>query len=145
MSEQESEQVKLLTEILKWTRFSGWKGVKEVLESAVDTDQKKIVYQLSDGSKPSLEIGRLAKCSDRTVLNYWKAWLKQALGDTVSVRGGNRFKRTFDLEDFGLEVPSVQQTTTAQQQTGTTPVEKAEGSQTELVGASEDIKGPDAQ
>jgi hypothetical protein len=133
MSDQEPEQVKLLREILKWTKFSGRKGVKEVLDSAVSTDQKKIVFQLSDGSKPSLEIGRLARCSDQTVINYWKAWLKQALGDTISVRGGSRFKRAFDLEDFGIEVPNVQQTATTQQTTTTTPIVKAEASQTELV------------
>ncbi len=137
MSEQETEQVKLLREILKWTKFSGMKGVKEVLDSAVNTDQKKVVYQLSDGSKPSLEIGRLAKCSDQTVRNYWKAWLKQGLGDTVSVRGGDRFKRAFDLEDFGIEVPPVLQTATAQQPT-TAPamVERSEPGQiTEAVGS----------
>jgi hypothetical protein len=133
MSEDEAEQVKILREILKWTKFSGMKGVREVLDSAVNTDQKKIIYQLSDGSKPSLEIGRLAKCSDQTVRNYWKVWLKQALGDTVSVRGGDRFKRGFDLEDFGIEVPPIQQTETTQQLTATPPVEKAEAGQTELV------------
>jgi hypothetical protein len=133
MNESESEHVKLLREILKWTKFSGRKGVKEALDSAVNTDQKKIVYQLSDGSKPSLEIGRIAKCSDQTVRNYWKVWLKLALGDTVSVRGGDRFKRSFDLEDFGIEVPPIQQSPTTQQPTSGTLVEKMEAGQTELV------------
>ncbi len=135
MSEQDTEQVKIPREILKWTKFSGMKGVKEVLDSAVNIDQKKIVYQLSDGSKGGEEIGQLAKCSDKTVRNYWKAWLKQSLGHTVSVRGGDRFKRDFDLEDFGIEAPPVQQTTTTPQPTATPPVEKADAGQTELVGS----------
>lgn len=132
MTEQETEQVTLLREILKWTKFSGMKGVKEVLDNAVNTDQKKIVYQLSDGSKSSVEIGGLAKCSDKTVRNYWKVWLKQALGDTIGVRGGDRFKRAFDLEEFGIEV-QVPESATGQQPTP--PIEKSDPHQPELVKA----------
>jgi hypothetical protein len=37
----------------------------------------------------------------------WDTWLKLSLGENIPVRGGSRFKRTFDLEDFGIKVPEA--------------------------------------
>ena len=105
MNSQDSEQTRLLAEILKWIKFAGMKEVKEVLNSVLDTDQKKLVYQLSDGSKGTIEIGKAAGiASTATISRYWKSWLKLGLGENVSVKGGERFRRAFDLEDFGIEV-----------------------------------------
>ena len=106
MNSQDSEQTRLLTEILKWIKFAGMKEVKEVLNSVLDTDQKKLVYQLSDGSKGMIEVGKAAGISSTaTISKYWKSWLKLGLGENVSVKGGERFRRAFDLEDFGIGVP----------------------------------------
>jgi len=106
MNPQDSEQTRLLTEILKWIKFAGMKEVKEVLNSVLDTDQKKLVYQLSDGSKGTVEVGKATGiASTATISRYWKSWLKLGLGENVSVKGGERFRRAFDLEDFGIEVP----------------------------------------
>jgi hypothetical protein len=106
MNDKENEQIRLLNEILKWIRFSGLKEVKGVLASALDTDQKKIVYQLSDGSKGIVEIGKAAGISSTaTISRYWKSWARLGLGDYLAVKGGDRFKRAFDLEDLGIEVP----------------------------------------
>jgi len=105
VNSQDSEQTRLLAEILKWIKFAGMKEVKEVLNSVLDTDQKKLVYQLSDGSKGTIEIGKAAGiASTATISRYWKSWLKLGLGENVSVKGGERFRRAFDLEDFGIEV-----------------------------------------
>lgn len=108
MNIQNDEQTQLLREILKWVKFAGMKEVKEVLNSVLDTDQKKLVYQLSDGSKGMIEVGETAGiASTSTISKYWKTWLKLGLGENLSVKGGERFKRAFDLEDFGIEVPQV--------------------------------------
>lgn len=105
MNSQNSEQTLLLKEILKWIKFAGMKEVKEVLNSALDSDQKKLVYQLSDGSKGMIEVGKATGISSTaTISKYWKSWLKLGLGENVSVKGGERFRRAFDLEDFGIEV-----------------------------------------
>ena len=105
MNNKENEQIRLLNEILKWIKFSGLKEVKGVLTSALDTDQKKIVYQLSDGSKGIVEIGKAAGISSTaTISRYWKSWARLGLGDYLAVKGGDRFKRAFDLEDLGIEV-----------------------------------------
>jgi len=107
MNPQDNEQTELLREILKWTRFAGIKGVKEQLEMTLDTDPKRIVYQLSDGSKTIADVKKITGVSAGAISGYWKKWVMQGLGEKTSVKGGERFIRAFDLEDFGISVPEI--------------------------------------
>jgi hypothetical protein len=99
------DEISLLKEILKWLKFAGMKEVKAVLTSELDSDQKKLVYQLSDGTKTNAEINKISGVSTGSISGYWKKWLKLGLGETKAVTGGDRFVRAFDLEDFGITVP----------------------------------------
>ncbi len=103
---QDEIQTELLREILKWTKFSGMKAVKEVLNSALDTPQKRIAYQLSDGHNGSVDVCKASGiASTETMTKYWKSWAKLCLGENLPVKGGKRFKRSFDLEDLGIDFP----------------------------------------
>jgi len=104
MNPQSNEQTELLKEILKWIKFAGMKGVKDELEATLETDQKKTVYQLSDGSKTIAYINKITGVSVGSISGYWQKWTKLALGQKIAVKGGDRFKRSFDLEDLGIEV-----------------------------------------
>jgi len=42
----------------------------------------------------------------------WQAWLKQGLGESIPVKGGSRFKRSFDLEAFGIQIPNTEKADT---------------------------------
>jgi hypothetical protein len=107
---QENEQTKLLREILKWIKFAGMREVKSTLVSVLDTEQKRLTYHLSDGTRGIVEIAKLAGIgSTSTVFEMWQAWLKLGLGESIPVKGGSRFKRSFDLEDFGIQVPRVKE------------------------------------
>jgi hypothetical protein len=108
MSPQENEQTQLLREILKWIKFAGMKEVKSTLISVLDTDAKRLVYQKSDGTNGTVELAKLAGFGSHSkVVDMWDTWLKLSLGENIPVRGGSRFKRSFDLNDFGIEVPEV--------------------------------------
>lgn len=108
MNPQENEQTQLLREILKWIRFAGMKEVKSTLVSVLDTEIKKLAYHLSDGSRGTVEIANLAEIgSNKTIFDMWQAWLRMGLGESIPVRGGSRFKRFFDLEDFAIELPTI--------------------------------------
>ena len=108
LADEENVQTQVLREILKWTKFAGMNQVQGVLEITLNTPEKKLAYQLSDGTQASTRIAELSKVgSDFKVRALWKEWRRKGIGDTVSVRGGDRFKRTFDLEDFGIEVPMM--------------------------------------
>ena len=82
----------LLAEILKWIKFAGAKEVREVLASTLDTDQKRLIYYLSDGNRGSVEIAKLAATSDRAVRRFWESWARQGIVDSIKVRGGERYK-----------------------------------------------------
>ena len=89
MSMKESEQTQILREILKWIRFAGIKEVKAILTNSLDTDQKKIAYYLSDGTRGTVEVAKIANIgSNKTVFDMWQLWLKQGLGESIPVKGG---------------------------------------------------------
>jgi len=119
MSNEENEQTKLLREILKWIKFAGMKEAKNTLVSVLDTEQKRLVYHLSNGTRGTVKITKLAGIgSNKTVCNMWQAWLKLGLGESIPVRGGSRFRRSFDLEDFGIEVPRIKSAEKEKRQAG---------------------------
>lgn len=37
----------------------------------------------------------------------WSTWQNIGLGESIPVRGGTRFKRSFNLEEFGIKVPEL--------------------------------------
>ena len=119
-----SEQTRLLSEILKWIKFAGMKDVKNTLINVLDTDEKKITYQKSDGTRGLLEVAKLAGLgSKQPVADMWDAWLKMGLGESIPVRGGTRFRRSFDLDDFGIKVPELK-AEKAQEETKEKPAEQ---------------------
>lgn len=104
----EETELSVLKEILKWTKFSGMRETKAVLESALNDDKKRAAYQLSDGTRGTVEVGKLVGIgSTATIFKLWKSWRKLGLGEHIAVKGGERFKRSFDLEEFGIEVLEV--------------------------------------
>jgi len=106
MKESE-EQTELLKEILKWIKFSSIKEVRGVLMEVLDSEQKRLVYDLSDGKNGSIEIGKIAKTSDSTVRRNWESWARIGIVEPIRVQGGLRYKKLFELEDFGFVVPLV--------------------------------------
>jgi hypothetical protein len=108
MSEDKlSEIAGTLKELLKWTRFTGMKEVKSVLQSTLDSDVKKIVYHLSDGNTGSVRIAAAVKLSDWTIRNYWKSWSKLGIVEAVKMTAGERYRKAFDMEDFGIDIPKA--------------------------------------
>lgn len=91
-----------LTELIKWTRVSSYEQIKKFLESVLDSDVKKTVYQISDGEINVLDAIKKSKSSAGSVSKYWNQWPKLGIGESISEKGGKRFKRSFNLEDFDL-------------------------------------------
>ena len=122
----DSDQTKVLKEILKWIKVSGIKDVKPILEDEFKDDIRKQVYQLSDGTKGTQEIAKIVKViAHATVFQRWKSWEKLGLGESIAIKGGKRFQRSFDLEDFGIKVLEVK-TGTKQTQPEEQPTTKVE-------------------
>jgi len=136
MSAQESEELKVLREILRWTKFAGMGQVKMVLETVLNNDRKKLAYQLSDGTRGTREVNAQSGYTG-SVSDLWKEWKRKGIGDTISVQRGERFKRTFDLEEFGIDFPQpiAQQAQPAQPATPA-PSSPQQNLTTNVVGSS---------
>jgi len=107
MHSSQDESTTILKEILKWIKFSGIKEVRTVMTSTLDTEQKRLVYHLSDGKRGSIDISQITKISDSTVRRYWESWARLGLMEPIRVQGGIRYIKSFELGDFGLTVPQV--------------------------------------
>lgn len=105
MNPEEMDEKQLLREILKWTKFAGMNQVKAILETQLETDTDKLIYQRSDGTRGIVELGKLVGLGNATVDRMWESWVRIGLGEKIPVRGGSRFKRSFDLQEFGIKVP----------------------------------------
>lgn len=94
----------VLLEILKWTKFQGMLQVKQILETNLDTDTKKLVYELSDG-RSSPDIAKKVNVTAQTVRDYWKAWALILIVE-LHPEYKKRYCKIFSLKDVGIVVPA---------------------------------------
>ena len=104
----EDKVLNTLQEILKWIKFSGMKDVKEVLLNNLTDNAKKIIYHHSDGMNNTTYLKRITNVKGNNVIpNLWDKWKNIGIIEKISVKGGERGKKIFNLEDFGIDVPNV--------------------------------------
>jgi len=85
--------------------------VRDLLLEMLGSPEERIAYHSSDGERTSREVGRISNTSHITISRRWKTWIRAGIAEPVSVRGGERAKRIFSLDDFGIEVPVIREAT----------------------------------
>ena len=105
--DNDQETKEILREILKWTKFEGMQKVKQVLETTLDNDAKKLIYELSDG-RSSPKIAEIAGVAPPTVRDYWRDWTVLGIVE-IHPDYKRRYHRIFSLEEVGIEVPEVEE------------------------------------
>jgi len=108
IKEFDERVLEVLEEILKWTKFHGMISLKEILNSELDSIDKKIIYELSDG-KSSPEIAKIAGVTSPTVRNYWRKWNKMGIME-IHPDYKKRYRKVFPLEEVGIEPPEIEST-----------------------------------
>ncbi len=93
-----------LKEILKWTRFANISKLKEVLISELDSDEKKLSYDGSDGVNGLKELVDISGAPERTIHNWWQIWFRLGLVTEAETRKG-RMMKIVSLDDAGIKVP----------------------------------------
>ena len=93
-----------LQEILKWTRFANISKLKETLELELDTDEKRLAYENSDGTKGLKEVATESRTSQDTVYGWWQKWSSLGLVVESETRKDRMAKMT-SLDDLGIKVP----------------------------------------
>ncbi|MFH1326659.1 MAG: hypothetical protein ABIH59_00850 [archaeon] len=107
MKDKIEEQTRVLKEILKWIKITGMRDVKQILESTLDNDEKKVIYHYSDGSRGILNFQDVSNLGKTSIARYWKQWSQIGIVDMVNVKGGFRAVKNFNLEDFGICIPEI--------------------------------------
>jgi hypothetical protein len=102
--------IELLHELVKWTKFQAWGKVKDVLLGVLNNDEQKKIYHLSDGINSSRKIAEKVSAGHSTIVKYWNEWANFNIVEPIPVKGGGlRYKKMFNLEDFGIEIPKISQ------------------------------------
>jgi len=93
-----------LKEILKWTRFANISKLKEILEAELDSDEKKLAYENTDGVNGLKEVATASGAPLTTVANWWQKWYRLGLVTESEERKG-RMMKIVSLDDVGIKVP----------------------------------------
>lgn len=106
MVEEEKKKriLELLEEMLKWIRVTNIPQVKKLLLGLLQSDEEKLAYHHSNGGS-SRKVAKLAGVSHVDVTKWWKVWIRAGIAQPLSVQRGERARRIFALEDFGIEIP----------------------------------------
>jgi len=93
-----------LDEVIVWLRLQGLPRIRGLLVTEMNTDAKRIAYQMTDGEHSRREVANLAGVSDDSVQNWWERWYQMGLL-TGSERYKGRPRRVISLEELGIRSP----------------------------------------
>ncbi len=93
-----------LDELVKWTRVMSYPSVKQVLETVLDTDEKRLVYHLLDGTKTVTAIQQLTGVNVRYISEWGQEWERIGIAESSIERKGRR-QKLFDITMFGIPIP----------------------------------------
>jgi hypothetical protein len=103
--EFEHRMVTLLTELLAWTKLEARPRVAARLAEILDSREKKMVYEYSDGTRGVREISQMSGVDKNTVSNWWAEWDALGVMEQAIARKGRR-QRLVSLDDVGIEAPA---------------------------------------
>lgn len=98
--------VDLLRELLMWTRLAYRPQVAKRFVEILDSDQKRLVYEYSDGERGVREIEELTGVNKAIVSSWWADWDAQGIVEQSKAWKGRR-QRLISLEELGIEVPAL--------------------------------------
>ena len=98
--------ISLLRELVAWTKLANRPQAAERFMEILDSDQKRLVYQYSDGERGVRDLGRLSGVSKDLVSAWWRDWEELGIVEQSSSVPGRR-QRMLSLEALGIQVPAV--------------------------------------
>lgn len=119
-----------LREILKFTRFANISRLKEVLDRELDTDEKKIAYENSDGETILKELAAVSGAPSATVGAWWQKWFRMGIVSESEERKG-RMMKIASLDDVGIKSPKKEKASPTPVTVQAQPVESSQPAATE--------------
>lgn len=94
------EEIKtLLRDILKWQKLQGIRVALELLPKILDTEEKKIVYDMADGKNGIKEVQAKLKVATGTIHKWWNDWLAKGILE----KKGQKYQKIISLKELGIE------------------------------------------
>jgi len=88
----------ILKEILKWQKLQGMKILRELIPLLIDTDEKKKVYELTDGKNTAREINKKTGVALGTISGWWQEWHVNG----ILVKEDGKYEKIISLKELGL-------------------------------------------
>ncbi len=102
----ERETVGLLREMLAWIKLEARPRVAARLADILDSTEKKLVYEYSDGTTGVREISEMTGVDKNTISTWWGEWDGLGIMERARTWKGRR-QRLVSLGDVGIEVPEL--------------------------------------
>ncbi|MDK2979771.1 MAG: hypothetical protein PWQ55_118 [Chloroflexota bacterium] len=75
-------------------------SVEKRLAHIFSSPYEFLIYQLSDGQRPSTEIAKLVPISKKTILKIWQKWEELGIVETEGYK--NPYRAKYSLEELAL-------------------------------------------
>lgn len=95
-------QIELLREAVRWLRFQSIDKAKAAVAQYLDSDEKKIAFEMANGVSTARLVAEAIGVSSMTIGNWWGAWFSVG----IMVEHNGFYKKLFSLSDLGISVPS---------------------------------------
>lgn len=99
-----------LKEILSWIKLANKPTLKSILLQELDSDEKKKVYELTDGFRSQNDIESQTKVTRRMVGYYWQKWYSLGILIMSDQRKG-RMQKIAQLDEVGITVTASERDT----------------------------------
>jgi len=97
-----------LDELIAWQRFESMPKLRALLITGLDSDIKKLAYEMTDGENSRRDIAAKLRISDDNIQNYWGKWYELAVVRPSKRKG--RPQHIVSLEDLGMKLPKISST-----------------------------------
>lgn len=96
--------MKRISSSARWTRFANVAKLREVLEVELDSNEKKLAFENSDGVNGLKELFAISGAPQDTIYGWWQKWFRLGLVTESETRKG-RMTKIVSLDDVGIKVP----------------------------------------
>ena len=89
----------ILKELLNWTKVGFYSQVKKMLFEVLDSENKRLAYQIADGTQGRDAIKTAAGMGSDSVTELFRQCVSLGL---MEITHDNKRRHLFDLSNFGL-------------------------------------------
>jgi hypothetical protein len=88
-----------------YVKLANYDGIKNRLMQILNSDDKKCVFEVTDGKNSTREIEAMTGVNKDVVSNWWNQWQKEGIVEESEERRGRR-RKVLSLSDFGIDIPN---------------------------------------